>query len=199
MTSPPRTVPGESSSGHLPFQYKPLCKPGQLICGTGQTAVITGWTVKQTVAKQLDKSEFAVIGQLYSSTRGISLLIRNLLANPHVRFVVVLNATQEDRNAGGCECLLDFFKQGFVEGESDTGRHCWVIRSRIAGYIDWEIPATVLEQLRQSVIWQEVGSIAEAVAIVRKCARGDFPWPPSWKSYAQRGSVPGEDSPGHLP
>jgi thymidylate synthase len=155
------------------FQYKPLHKPNQLIYGTGQTAVITGWTVKQAIAKQLHPHEYAVIGQLYSPTRGITLLIRNLLANPHVRFLVLLNATREDRNAGGCECLLDFFRNGFEEGSSDTGRRCWVIRSQVAGYIDFEIDADALEQLRQSVEWQEAHSIAEAVNQIKSYALQD--------------------------
>jgi thymidylate synthase len=155
------------------FPYEPLYKPNQLICGTGQTAVITGWTVKQAIAKKLQSHEFAVIGQLYSPTRGISFLIRNLLANPHVRFMVILNATKEDRNAGGCECLLDFFRNGFEEGFSDTGRRCWVIRSPIPGYIDFEIEADALERLRQSVEWGEVHSIGEAVNQVQSYALRD--------------------------
>lgn len=159
----------------LQFQYKPLCKPNQLIYGTGQTAIITGWTVKQAVAKQLQPEDYAVIGQLYSPTRGISLLIRNLLANPFVRYLVALNATKEDRNAGGCECLLDFFRHGFEEGTSDSGRRCWVIRSPITGYIDIEIEADALHQLRQFVKWEEAKSVAEAVKIV--------------KSYAQTGAA----------
>lgn len=149
------------------FQYKPLHKPNQLIYGTGQTAVVTGWTVKQAIAKQLQPYEYAVIGQLYSPTRGISFLLRNLLANPHVRFLVVLNATREDRNAGGSQCLLDFFRHGFTEGKSDTGRTCWVICSQVAGYIDIEIDASALEQLRQSVEWQEAKSIADAINQVK--------------------------------
>ncbi|MEQ9368101.1 MAG: thymidylate synthase [Coleofasciculus chthonoplastes F3-SA18-01] len=160
------------------FQYKPLHKPNQLIYGTGQTAVVTGWTVKGAIAKQLQPHEFAVIGQLYSPTRGISLLIRNLLANPHVRYLLVLNATKEDKNAGGGICLLDFFRNGFTEGFSDTGRRCWVIRSAIPGYIDIEIEANALETLRQSVEWQEAKSMAEAVSQVKSYAVRDRvePW-----------------------
>lgn len=160
------------------FQYNPLYKPNQLICGTGQTAVITGWTVKGAIAKNLQPHEFAVIGQLYSPTRGISLLIRNLLGNPHVRFLVVLSATKEDRNAGGCECLLDFFRNGFEEGTSDTGRRCWVIRSPIPGYIDLEIDAHTLEQLRRSLFVAEAHSIAEAVNQAKSFALRDTvePW-----------------------
>src|SRR4028119_567294 len=148
------------------FKYNPLHKPNQLIYGTGQTGVVTGWTVKQALAKQLQPHEYAVIGQLYSPTRGISLLIRNLLANPHVRFLVALNATKEDKNAGGCECLLDFFRNGFTEGFSDTGRRCWVINSKIQGFIDIEIEQSALELLRQSVECQEVHSISEACRLV---------------------------------
>ncbi len=80
--------------------------------------VVTGWTVRKSVAKHLKSQEYAGIGQLYSPTRGISFLIRNLLANPHVRFLVVVNATKEDRNAGGCDCLLDFFAKGFILGKA---------------------------------------------------------------------------------
>lgn len=124
------------------FEYKPLHKPNQLIYGQGQTAVIAGWTVKSALAPHLHPHEYAVIGQLYSPTRGINLLIRNLLANPHVRYLVVLAATKEDRNAGACECLLDFFRHGFEAGKSDIGKSCWLIRSPIPGYIDLEIDAT---------------------------------------------------------
>ncbi len=158
------------------FEYKALYKPNQLIYGNGQTAVITGWTVKQAIAKHLQPQEYAVIGQLYSPTRGINLLIRNLLFNPHVRFLVVLNASKEDKNAGAGECLLDFFRKGFEEGECDTGLRCWVIRSAIQGYIDLDVEASALEHLRQSVKCQEATSISEAVSLA--------------KSYAQQEALP---------
>lgn len=152
------------------LRYKPLYKPNQLICGTGHTAVVMGWTVKQAIAKQLQPHEYAVIGQLYSPTRGISFLIRNLLVNPHVRFLVVLSATKEDQNAGGSACLLDFFRYGFEAGRSDTGKQCWIIRSPITGYIDFEIEAEALEKLRHSVEWQESKTITEGISQIRAYA-----------------------------
>ncbi len=160
------------------FKYIPKYKPKQLICGTGQTAIITGWTVRQFVAKHLESHEFAVIGQLYSPTRGISLLLRNLLVNPHTRFLVVVNATREDRNAGGCDCLLDFFRNGFAEGESDTGQRCWVVNSAIPGYIDLEIEADALEKLRSAITCSEANSVAEAIQQAKELARRDAvePW-----------------------
>jgi thymidylate synthase len=156
------------TSSNYQFTYTPHYKPNQLICGYGQTAIITGWTVKQSVAKHLNPEDYAVIGNLYSPTRGISPLIRNLLANPHVRFLVILKATKEDKNAGGCQCLLDFLQQGFTQGKSDTGRDTWVINSEITGYIDIEIDADALEILRQSLDYKEANSIREAVEYIKE-------------------------------
>lgn len=152
------------------FIYRPKYKPGQLTCGNGQTAVITGWTVKKNVAKHLSPEEFAVIGQLYSPTRGINLLIRNLLLNPHVRFLVILNATREDGNAGSQRCLVDFFRHGFDKGLSDTSRPCWVIRSNIKGYIDVEVDPEALESLRKAIEWREVETLKEAISATKDYA-----------------------------
>src|SRR6476661_11163793 len=160
------------------FEYKPLYKPNQLICGTGQTAIVSGWTVKSAIGKKLQPNEFAVIGQLYSPTRGINFLIRNLLCNPHVRFLVILNATKEDRNSGAAACLIDFFRNGFEAGKSDTGRDCWLIKSSIFGYIDIEIAAEALELLRRSIEWKEAKNIAETVTLVNFFAQKESvePW-----------------------
>ena len=150
------------------FKYKPLCKPNQLVIGTGQTAIVTGWTPKDAIASRLNSNEFAAIGQLYSPTRGISFLIRNLLANPHVRFLVVLNATSEDRNAGACQCLMDFFKYGFKQGKTETGRDCWLVNSDFVGYIDIEISAEMLENLRKFIIRTEELNVTDAIARIKK-------------------------------
>ena len=173
------------------FEYKPLHKPNQVIRGTGQTVIVTGWTVKESLLKHFHPDEFAVIGQLYSPTRGINLLVRNLLFNPHVRYLVALNATKEDRNAGGCECLLDFFRYGFESGTSDTGKSCWVIRSKYTGYIDLEIDAAALEHLRRSLLVKEVHSITKAVDLVQSFAlqAKSNPWGTP-KDFPMSGVVP---------
>lgn len=153
------------------FRYAAQHKPNQLIYGNGQTAVITGWTVKQAIAKHLQTSDYAVIGQLYSPTRGINLLIRNLLLNPHVRYLVILNATKEDKNAGASQCLLDFFHNGVEESLSDTGRKSWIILSTIPGYIDIDIDINALEKLRHAVEVQEAKTISEAVEKIKSYAQ----------------------------
>ncbi|QXE25324.1 thymidylate synthase [Richelia sinica FACHB-800] len=160
------------------FHYTAQHKPNQLIYGSGQVAVITGWTVKQAIAKHLQPSEYAVIGQLYSPTRGINLLVRNLLLNPHVRYVVILNATKEDKNAGAGECLRDFFHHGVQESVSDTGRKSWVIRSHIPGYIDIDIDIRAIEKLRHALKVEVATSIAEAVEKIKAFAQIEAvePW-----------------------
>ncbi|NEQ12529.1 MAG: thymidylate synthase [Moorea sp. SIO3E2] len=151
------------------YRYNAAHKPNQLIYGTGRTAIVTGWTVKDTIAKKLDSSEFAVIGQLYSPTRGINLLIRNLLNNPYVRCLIILDSTKEDHNAGGGTCLMDFFRHGVKEGVSETGRPCWIICSSIKGYIDIDIPLIILEQLRNAVFAQKTNSIDKAIQLIKSC------------------------------
>lgn len=146
--------------------FTPIYKPTQLITGDGNIAVVTGWTDKKIVASKLNKSEYAVIGQLYNPLRGISLLIRNLLANPAVGAIVILNATREDKNAGGCQCLFDFFSNGFEIGKTDTGNDCWVIKSKIKGWIDIEIDKTALDSIKNIQV-SFVDSISNAVNDVK--------------------------------
>ncbi len=152
------------------IKYSPQYKPNQLICGYGETAIITGWMVRKTVAQKLSENDYAVVGNLYSPTRGISFLIRNLLLNPHVHFLVVINATKEDKNAGGCQCLLDFFKDGYRQGKTETGKDCWLINSKITGYIDIEIDQNSLEILRNNITIKEVNSVELAIEMTKKFA-----------------------------
>lgn len=155
--------------------YKPICKLQQLKLGAGNTVVVTGWTPRDTVAKKLDLKDYAAIGQLYSSSRGISFLIRNLLYNPYVRYMVIINATKIDKNSGSCCCLMDFFENGFVEGVSDSGKPCWVINSEIKGYIDFEIPAEILHELRRVIKVKVCETLEDAIATVKEIST----YPPS--------------------
>jgi len=132
--------------------FNAIYKPNQLIIGTGYIAICTGWTPAKSVASKLDPSDYAVIGNLYSASRGINFLVRNLLANPHVRYLVTMNLTREDKNSGSVQCLKDFFENGVHRGKNDVGKECWVINSLIKGYIDTDIPLEVLNQLRFSTI-----------------------------------------------
>jgi thymidylate synthase len=160
------------------FNYIAKYKSNQLIYGNGNTVVVTGWTVKEALCKRLQPSEYAVIGQLYSPTRGINILVRNLLLNPHVHYLIVINATKEDKNAGAIECLLDFFAYGVEENFSDSGRKSWVICSPIPGYIDIEVDIKALEKLRHSIEVATAKSISVAIEKIQFYAQKPIlpPW-----------------------
>jgi thymidylate synthase len=154
-----------------PPLYTPRYKPGQVICGQGFTVIVTGWTLRQAIAKRLEPSDYAAIGQLYSPTRGISVLVRNLLCNPHVRHLIAIAATSEDHNAGGCACVRDFFERGVTPGQTETGRDCWRINSEINGFLDSEIPLEAIEQLRANVQCHFVTSSRDACDLAKDLAK----------------------------
>jgi thymidylate synthase len=156
--------------------FDAIYKPNQLILGSGYIAICTGWTPAKSVAAKLDPSDYAVIGNLYSASRGINFLVRNLLANPHVRDLVVMDSTQEDKNSGSVQCLKDFFENGVYKGKNDVGKECWVIDSLVKGYIDIDIPLEVLNQLRSSVTLRD-NLTTYAILMLRLSVYGaNKPW-----------------------
>lgn len=144
--------------------YLPLHKPNQLIYGRSDSPVVIvcGWTLKETVAKYVPGDYYAAIGQLYSASRGISFLIRNLLANPHIRYIVALGTTEADRNSGSIQTLRDFFLTG-VKREGGN----WRINSEILGLVDGTIPLSDLELLRESVEFYQAHHINEVATLCK--------------------------------
>ena len=100
------------------MDYKPLHKEDQLILGSGKVGIITGWTPREKVAKQVSPDDYAVIGNLYSPNRGIKFLLRNLIYNQRLNHLLILNALPQDKKSGSCQVLWDFFFSGMIEGEN---------------------------------------------------------------------------------
>jgi thymidylate synthase len=173
------------------MSYSPAYKPNQLIVGTGRVVIVTGWTVRGAVAKRLDPSEYAAIGNLYSPTRGLSPLIRNLSLNPQVSAIVLISGTREDENAGAVQALWDFWLYGYDQGVTDTGCPAWKVRSQVKGFIDIEIPRDRLEAIRYGVSFYRAMSITDAVGLVKNI--NATPQPDPWGSpeaYPVAESVP---------
>lgn len=78
----------------------------QLIIGqdTNPVAVCCLWTLKEIIARDLLESDFSVCGQLYSK-EGIKYIVRNILANPWISFLIVCGA---DKSRSG-EALFEAF------------------------------------------------------------------------------------------
>jgi thymidylate synthase len=56
------------------FEYKPLYKPDQLICGTGQTAIVSGWTVKVRSAKNYSPTNLPLSGNFTAFSQSFPLI-----------------------------------------------------------------------------------------------------------------------------
>ena len=65
------------------------------------------WTERQVVAELLKGENYCAIGNLYSSA-GISAMIRNVYANPHIRKIVLWGA---DLSRSG-QALVSFMQNG---------------------------------------------------------------------------------------
>jgi thymidylate synthase len=126
----------------------------QLILGNGASAVavVTLWSRKEKVAESVPRDRFAVMGQLYSPTRGLDPLVRNLIANPSIRHLIV---TGRDFSGSG-RALADFFERGFERGRTALGQECWRARSDVEAYVDIEVAEDAIEAVRANVTLHRV-------------------------------------------
>jgi len=101
-------------------------------------SIITLWTQKELIAKGLDKESYATIGQLYSKA-GINAVLRNVFANPAIRYVILCGA---DKSASG-EALIALAKNGVDKNHNVIGAE--------NAYIEKEIPKEAVEEFRKNV------------------------------------------------
>jgi len=102
-----------------------------------QVVLVTLWTPCDEVLKYANLDNYALAAPLYSRRRGISPLIRTLLANKNIRYILLTGA---DLDQGG-HALKAFFEKG-------TKQHT-IIDTDVE--IDEEIPQQALDNLRNNV------------------------------------------------
>ena len=101
----------------------PVCYRDDLIVGNvrSNTAICTLW-MKKDLIEGLPRDKFSLIGNLYS-TYGINPMLRNLLSNPRIRYMIICgvdlinaadtilnfvnNGVEDDYKIRGCEAYLD--------------------------------------------------------------------------------------------
>jgi thymidylate synthase len=64
-------------------------------------AIVTLWTISGDITKDIKPGSFATAGQLYTKN-GINYLVRNLLADKHIRYLIVCG---QDRSGSGAETV----------------------------------------------------------------------------------------------
>jgi thymidylate synthase len=97
------------------------------------------WTERQVVADLLKDESYCAIGNLYSSA-GISAMIRNVYANPHIRHIVLWGA---DLSRSG-QALVSLMKNGVDE-------NFFIVGDEKGGQIEKEIGKEAIDLFRSSV------------------------------------------------
>jgi len=97
------------------------------------------WTERQVVADMLKEQNYCAIGNLYSSA-GISAMIRNIYANPHLRKIVLWGA---DLSRSG-QALLALKENGVDD-------NFFIVGDEKKGQIEKEIGREAIDLFRKSV------------------------------------------------
>lgn len=146
--------------------YKPLYPKGitfpndNFIYGEGTDLIIvTGWSPVHIISQKINKS-YAAMGNLYSTSMGITSIVRNLYVNPQITKIDILSLTKADSNSGSCQCLYDFLNNG-TTFDNTLSKH--KINSEIGGYIDGEIPYEDLELFRETVEYEIYHNLNEYI------------------------------------
>ena len=104
---------------------------------SNHVGICTLWTERGVVEKIVDKLPYNVIGNLYSA-QGINAMIRNVMANPNIRTIVIWGS---EMSLSG-HSLLSFMKNGIDEKRK-------IIKGR--GEIEAEIPDEVVAEFRSKI------------------------------------------------
>jgi thymidylate synthase len=99
--------------------------------------IATLWTFQEVVYKYLDPKSYAVVGNYYDRQNALEPLIRNCLANPNIRYIIIVG----NDKAKSKEVLMNFFEKG-VANNMVIGTETKIAK---------EIPLEELEKLRRNV------------------------------------------------
>lgn len=128
----------------------PLYKSELLLAGNplSQVGIITLFTQKELVVRHLDKEDYALVGQLYNPSQGISILLRNCLANKNIRYLIICG---QDLSGSG-EALLKLSREGVEElWENDQMQGPLIKNLSEKRTIEKEIPLEAIELFRKNV------------------------------------------------
>jgi thymidylate synthase len=113
-------------------------------------AVTFLWTMRDTILPHLEKDNLALASNFYTPS-GLAGMIRNILANPYIRFIILLG--EEYASKDGCEtkteltaanAIRTFFEKGLTEDRKLPG-------FETAVHFDKHIPTELISRLRENV------------------------------------------------
>jgi len=135
----------------------PVCSKENVVLGNPESeiAIATLWTPTKKITDELSSDSFCVAGQLYSK-EGINFIIRNILAKPSIRYLIVCGTELSDSG----KVLADFFEKGINEDYE-------VIGSDFAK-IHKEIPREFIDMVRKNVKLENLIGIQDINEIKKK-------------------------------
>ncbi len=93
-----------------PQEFHEKLKIGNLSSNIG---IATLWTFQETVYKNLNPKNYAVVGNYYDRKNALEPFIRNCLANPNIRYIILVG----NDKAQSREVLVKFFENGIENGK----------------------------------------------------------------------------------
>lgn len=137
----------------------PIYQANQIVIGNldSPVAITTLWTNRDTIISRIDSRLYAAVGTLYNRKVGIDPLIRNLLARPQIKCLVICG--QDSARSG--EALIKFFRHGFERGNDSNGNPKWIIPLSEGDYglIDIEVEEEALQLLRKNASFVDMRGI----------------------------------------
>lgn len=135
----------------------PVCSNENLVLGNPESeiAIATLWTPTKKITDELDSNSFCVAGQLYSK-EGINFIIRNILAKPSVRYLIVCGTEL----SGSGKVLVDFFEKGVDNDHMIVGNDFAKIHK--------EIPKEFLDLIRKNIKLENLIGVQDVNEIKKK-------------------------------
>src|SRR3989344_7069 len=93
-----------------PQEFHEKIKIGNLKSNVG---IATLWTFQDIVYKNLNPEKYSVIGNYYDRKNALEPFIRNCLANPNIRYIILVG----NDKAKSREVLVNFFEKGIENGK----------------------------------------------------------------------------------
>ncbi|MCX6745752.1 MAG: thymidylate synthase [Candidatus Parcubacteria bacterium] len=135
----------------------PIYFKDKLILGNpdSEIGIVTLWTPVNKIVDQLDKSFFSLAGQLYSK-EGINYIVRNILANPRIRLLIICG---EERIGSG-QALINLLEKGVAENNQ-------VLETEFC-QIHKEIPKEAINHFRQNVKYKNLIGVYDSPKIIEE-------------------------------
>ena len=144
------------SDPRWPLYYSDTIHVANLDSGIG---ILTLWTKKERVIEKISEKDYSFIGQLYSKEYGLQILVRNLLANPYLRDLVVVGI---DLN-GSSEGLVRLFEEGINEENIIIGTEIKLDEKIKKEHIDELRRRVKLHDLRTILDFKEVDKYLQSL------------------------------------